>query len=195
MDTIKLDSVDSTNLYAKENYGSFAKEGITCLIAEEQTAGRGQHQRKWISPRGVNIYATFYFQLPSSTPHLTNLAQLMALSFAKVLLEENLHPKIKWPNDIQLQGKKLSGVLCETIFQKEIVHIFLGIGINVNLENTETIDQPATSLFLETKKKWDKEALLKKLQEQFTNDLQVFKREGFTPFEDPFKQLLIKVAE
>ncbi len=190
MHEVRLDSIDSTNTYAKKHCQEFPRGQITCVTADEQTAGRGRYQRHWVSPKGVNIYATFYFQLPIESLHLVSLAQVMAYSFAQVLIKEGFHPKIKWPNDIQLNGKKLSGVLCETVFHKEAVDVFLGIGIDVNMESTEGIDQPATSMFIESGKKWDKEALLKKLQKQFVADLEKFKKSGFTPFHSPFENLL-----
>lgn len=195
MHEIHLDKVDSTQAYAKEHASEFPGNQITCVTAEEQTAGRGRYQRKWISPRSVNIYATFYFRLPRETLHLVSLAQVMAYSLSMVLLREGLHPKIKWPNDIQLSGKKLSGVLCETVFQKEEVEILLGIGINVNMESTPLIDQPATSLKIETGRKWDRAALLKHLQKQFVIDLEKFKKEGFTPFHSQFENLLAYKGE
>jgi len=190
MHEIHLDTIDSTNLYAKKHCAEFPPDQITCITAEEQTAGKGRYNRKWVSPRGVNIYATFSFRLPANTPHLASLAQVMAFSFASVLIHEGLHPKLKWPNDVQLNGKKLSGVLCETSFHPNHIDLYLGIGINVNLETTENIDQPATSLFLETKRKWDKTSLLKKLQKQFASDLEKFKKQGFAPFHQPFENLL-----
>ncbi len=192
MHEIHLDSVDSTNTYAKKHCNEFPSGQITCVAAEEQTAGRGRYQRKWVSPRGVNIYATFYFRLPLHTLHLISLSQVMAYSFASVLMREGLHPKIKWPNDIQLEGKKVSGVLCETQFYQDHVDLFLGIGINVNLDakTAAQIDQPATSLLIETGKKWDKDALLKKLQKQFAEDLEKFKKSGFIPFHSQFENLL-----
>jgi BirA family biotin operon repressor/biotin-[acetyl-CoA-carboxylase] ligase len=197
MHEIHFDLIDSTNTYAKTHYASFPKGEITCITAEEQTAGYGRYQRKWISPRGVNICATFYFQLPSHTPHLMSLAEVMAHSFATVLIQEGLQPKIKWPNDIQLSGKKLSGVLCETQFHKGVVDLFLGIGINVNLsaEMAAQIDQPATSLLIETGRKWDREALLKKLQKQWMIDLEKFKKEGFAPFHHPIEDLLARKGQ
>jgi len=189
---IHLDTIDSTNTYAKKQGPSFAPEKITVITAEEQTAGRGRFQRNWISPRGVNLYATFYFHLPLNTLHLISLGQVMAYTFASLLLKEGLHPKIKWPNDILLNGKKLSGVLCETTFHQHYVEIYLGIGINVNmdLESAGPIDQPATSLKIETGRTWDKQALLKKLEKGFAADLQKFEKEGFTPFHSPFENLL-----
>lgn len=192
MHKIHLDSIDSTNTYAKKHCARFPKDQITCITAEEQTAGRGRYQRKWISPRGGNIYATFYFQLPLEALHITSLAQVMAYSFASVLIHEGFHPKIKWPNDIQLSGKKVSGVLCETQFGREFVDIFLGIGVNVNLDAKTAlqIDQPATSLLIETGKPWDPKKILKQLQRQFYGDLEKFKKKGFAPFHDLFEDLL-----
>lgn len=197
MHEIHLNAVDSTNTYAKQHSSEFPKGKITCITAEEQTAGRGRYQRKWISPKGEGLYATFYFTLPLNTLHLISLSQMMAYSLASLLQLEGFQPQIKWPNDVRLNGKKVSGILCETQFNKDFVEIFLGVGINVNLdaENAAQIDQPATSLFLETGKKWDKEAVLKKLQAQFIKDLERFKKGGFTPFHKEFESRLALKGE
>lgn len=184
---IHLECIDSTNTYAKQHCAAWPKEEITCISAESQTAGRGRELKPWVSPAGVNLYATFYFRLPSATPDLTHLAQLMAYSCAAILEKHGLHPTFKWPNDILLRGKKVSGILCETEFHKEEVDLFLGIGLNVNWEKIENVDQPATSLFLETGKKWDKEALLKELQMEFAHDLAIFRVNGFAPFHKKFR--------
>lgn len=194
---LHLDTVDSTNTYAKQHSASFPKGQITCITAEEQTAGKGRFQRTWISPRGVNLYATFYFTLPLNTLHLVSLSQVMAYSVATLLKHEGLQPQIKWPNDVRLKEKKVSGILCETQFHKDIIDIFLGVGINVNLDakSASQIDQPATSLYLETGKQWDKKALLKKLEAQFVKDLERFKKEGFTPFHKEFEKLLALKGE
>ena len=131
---IHLDTIDSTNTYAKRECHRFAPDQITCITAEMQTAGRGRFQRKWLSPKGVNLYTTFYFRLPPQTLHLTSLAQVMAFTLASLLIEEKLHPKIKWPNDLMLNGKKIGGILCETTFHPDFIDIFLGVGLNVNME-------------------------------------------------------------
>ncbi len=140
----------------------------------------------------MNLYATFYFHAPKGTLRIENLAQVMAHSFITLLLAEGLHPQLKWPNDILLNGKKISGVLCETMFQSSFVDIFLGIGINVNmnLEDLQKIDQPATSLKNETNKEWDRASLLKKLQIQFQSDLKLLQNQGFTPFHNTLNDLL-----
>ncbi len=192
MDEIHLDLIDSTNTYARQHAKSFDQKKITCIVADEQTAGLGRFQRKWISPKGVNLYVTFYFRLPINTLHLVSLGQVMAASLASVLIQEGFHPKIKWPNDVQLSGKKLAGILCETAFSEKMVDVFLGIGINVNMEidDLDQIDQPATSLKTETGRIWDRKVFLEKLKKQFLSDLSRFKQEGFAPFRAIFDHLL-----
>src|SRR5579872_3829888 len=90
MHEIQLDVIDSTNTYAKQHAASFPKDQITCVTAEEQTAGRGRYDRKWVSPKGVNIYATFYFTLPANTLDIVSLSQVMAYSLSSLLLQEGL---------------------------------------------------------------------------------------------------------
>ena len=192
MKIIHLETVDSTNTYAQIHFKDFPHDQITCIYAEFQTAGRGRFKRAWLSPKSENIYATFAFLLPAKIMHLTSLAQVMTVSLANVLIKEGLHPKIKWPNDVQLNGKKLSGVLCETRFDREHVEIFLGIGVNVNMtaEELAQINQQATSLREEMGKSWNRDLLLEKLQKQFSSDLEKFKREGFSPFHSQLENLL-----
>ena len=187
---IHLDTIDSTNLYAKKHASEFPRDQITCITAEEQTAGRGRQQRRWASPRGVNLYITFFFHLPVNTRDIPCLAHLISLSLAQVLSE--LSPKIKWPNDLLLNGKKFCGILCETTFSPQEIEIILGIGIDVNMpaELLAEIDAPATSLLVETGRSWNRHDLLKKLQTQFTQDLEKFKTHGFAPFHAKINQLL-----
>ncbi|MBM3183795.1 MAG: biotin--[acetyl-CoA-carboxylase] ligase [Chlamydiae bacterium] len=194
---LHFDSIDSTQLYAKREVATFAPDRITCVVADEQTEGHGRMQRKWISPKGVNLYATFCFRLPLKTPNLESLAIVMAHSFASLLLKENLHPKIKWPNDVQLGGKKVAGVLSETIFEKDCTQIFLGIGINVNMDQNDLnkIDQPATSLKVQTHRMWNRVDLLHHLEEHFLRDLKLFQKEGFKPFHQKVSSLLAYQGE
>jgi len=193
---ITLDSVGSTQAFAKENAHTYAKDKITCVSTKEQTKGVGRFHRPWLSPKG-NIFATFYFTLPKDSLHLTSLAQIMTLSFAEVLCNNNLAPKIKWPNDVLLNNHKCAGTLCEITFNKDHVDVFLGIGIDVNMSKEECaqIDKPATSLKVETGKDWSEEEILKALQEQFAKDLTLFKEKGFDPFHSKFENLMAYIGE
>ena len=194
---LHFESIDSTNAYAKRELHSFAKNKLICITADEQSAGRGRYQRKWISPKGVNLYVTFCFALTQPIPDLSCLAEIMAYSFSHLLLEDGLHPKIKWPNDVQLNGKKVSGILSEIVFEGSLVFVILGIGINVNMEKTDLdqIDQPATSLKAEMGHAMDRQMLLKRLQKQFEADLDRFKKNGFTPFHSEIEHLLAYKGE
>lgn len=196
-DDIFLKTVDSTQQYAKKNVSSFDKKKITCISAEEQTKGKGRYNRVWLSSKGDNLNITFYFQLKSNTLHLTSISHIIALSLIKCLRDENLDPKIKWPNDVMLDKKKLSGVLCEMQTKNDISDIFLGIGINVNnsKEFLDKIEQKATSLKNETNKTWDKENLLDNLKKEFSKNLDLFKEKGFEPFHEKFENLLLYKGE
>ncbi len=197
MQRIHLTSTPSTNTYARDHVSEFDPGQITCIDADAQTAGRGRQERIWLSPAKQNIYATFYFRLKLPVPHLASIGQVMTLSLATVLAKHNLECTIKWPNDVQIGEKKMAGVLCETEFSSRWVDIFCGIGINVNMDRHELdkIDQPATSLLIETHRAWDRKALLDELQTRFAIDLVRFKKEGFAPFHDRFEQLLAYKGE
>jgi BirA family biotin operon repressor/biotin-[acetyl-CoA-carboxylase] ligase len=189
---IHFDRIDSTSAFSKREFASFDPGKITIVSADEQTAGYGRYQRKWICPKGVNLYVTFCFKLPLNVPDIGSLAMVAAYSVAKLLIEAGLHPHIKWPNDVQLSGKKVSGALVETIVEAESIQIFVGIGLNVNMSKADLaqVDQPATSLKEETGQTQDRKALLKKLAAQFAHDLELFKRKGFAPFHQKVEAIL-----
>ncbi|PIS00354.1 MAG: biotin--[acetyl-CoA-carboxylase] ligase [Chlamydiae bacterium CG10_big_fil_rev_8_21_14_0_10_35_9] len=193
---IQLDSIDSTNNWAKAHVNEFDSSELTVISAKQQTAGRGRFQRTWVSPGGENIYATFYFTLPTDSMHIGSLAQLMTLSIAEVLIDEDLLPKIRWPNDVLLNGKKLAGVLCEMSSKNNVYDCFIGVGINVDLDKQtlDSIDKPATSLNLETDRFFTRDDLLKKLQNQFLKDLEVFKERGFVPFLSQYENLMAYIG-
>jgi BirA family biotin operon repressor/biotin-[acetyl-CoA-carboxylase] ligase len=189
---IHFDTIDSTNTWTKKNAASLDPNQLTCVTALEQTAGRGRFFRKWISPKGQNIYATLFFCLPKQSPFLINLSQILSLSCIEVLKKKGFHPQIKWPNDILLDGKKVAGVLCETVSFEDRIGIVLGIGINVNMskELLETIDQPATSLAQLSGQTWTLEQILEPVLKQFLKDLETLQEQGFEPFRPIYDQLL-----
>ncbi len=189
---IFLDEVNSTQTYAKKNINSFDPNKITVIAAEKQTQGKGRFNRNWISSEG-NLYVTYYFQLNKKNLHLTSISHILAISVVEVLRNEDLNPKIKWPNDIMLSNKKLSGILSELVMKGDKIETFLGIGINVNIDQKKLaeIDKPATSLKAETNKTWDIKNLLEKLTDKFIKNLKIFQEKGFTPFHSEFENLLL----
>ena len=192
IDNIFLEKTASTNTYAKENVESFDANNITCITTKEQTAGRGQFAKSWYSPPGKNLLTPFYFTLSKNQKDIEHLAQLMAQSVAKILLQMGFSPQFKWPNDLLLCQKKVCGVLAEITQQKELIYVFIGVGLNINMgkEDLEQIDQPATSLLAESEKTFSIEEILLSLQEQFSDDLALFKKRGFSPFLEFINDLL-----
>ncbi len=174
---IHFDIIDSTNSWAKNNAHILDHEGFTCITAEEQTRGRGTNGRRWISPKGQNIYASLFFTVEPDFPHLKHLAQLMSFSCMKLLKELGYTAKMKYPNDVQIDGKKIAGILCETKILDKLLGIVLGVGFNVNMaeEILQSIDQPATSLSALSGKTWPLEQILDPLLFQFIEDLENLK--------------------
>lgn len=119
----------------------------TLVIADEQTAGHGQFDRKWASPPG-DLYLSLYFCLPPGARGIERLAQEVACAAAGCLSQRGYAVEIRWPNDLMIEGKKVGGVLCEVISDKEAIHVIAGVGINIVMEQEllERIDQPATAL-------------------------------------------------
>ena len=189
---IHFDTIDSTNTWAKKNAATLDPNELTCITAQEQTAGRGRFDRKWISPKGENIYATLYFCLPLHCTSICNLGQILSLSCITVLKKKGFSPQIKWPNDILLGGKKVAGILCETVSFEDRMGIALGIGINVNMSQDllDRIDQPATSLSQLSGQIWTLEQILEPILAQFIEDLNALESYGFEHFLPQYEELL-----
>ena len=158
-----LKSVDSTNTYAADHFDSLNDGAL--VVAETQSSGHGRLGRKWHSPRG-NIYASFVMKDLFGEPfHATMVSSLAVLSVLNDLVPEH-GAYIKWPNDIFIGERKLSGVLCEGVIRGgSLAGIICGIGVNVNLpeEELSKIGQPATSLLTLTKCKINLKIFAEKL--------------------------------
>ena len=144
--------IDSTNNLAY----SLALEGYpegTVVTAEEQTAGKGRRGREWYSPRGQGIYMSLILKPILPPGQISRIPLLAAVALAEALEESGLKTGIKWPNDILINGKKIAGILAETITNMgNIEAVILGIGININhnvLDFPEGLRTPPTSLRIE----------------------------------------------
>ena len=180
---IKKDTITSTNTWSKENIEHLDDKVV--VSANCQTKGRGRFVREWVSDNPENIYISFVLKPKcsdfSKLP-LANLTQYLALCLAKVLEEYDVEPKIKWPNDILVNNKKISGILAELVIKKgEFLGIVLGLGLNLKMEEEELkkIDKPATSLNIETKKQFTKDEILQKITDRFFENYEKFLKKGF----------------
>ena len=129
---LRFESLPSTNLEAARQATEGAPEGL-CVVAAEQTSGRGRLGRQWISPKGAGLYLSVILRptLPQSRWPL--LALMAAVAVHEALLEScELLTDIKWPNDIVAGEKKLCGILAETVDTAGGSAVVMGIGINLN---------------------------------------------------------------
>jgi BirA family biotin operon repressor/biotin-[acetyl-CoA-carboxylase] ligase len=184
------DSLPSTNTYlverAKDN--SASPHG-TVVAARAQTAGRGRQQRAWIAAPNENITVSFLWNAPVAPEFLPSMAQAISVGICEAI-EAYAVPTIKWPNDVLVGGKKIAGILCERVGEglDGCALIVAGIGLNVNMgqEGAVAIDQPVTSLALETGGGVDTEAVLSRLLEALVTPLNAWASEGFAGIRDAY---------
>ncbi len=128
---LRFDSLPSTNLEAARRASEGAPEGL-CVVAGEQTAGRGRLQRNWVSPKGAGLYFSILLRPrfeQSSWPLLTLMS---AIAVHDALLQAcSLQSDIKWPNDILVNEKKVCGILAETVETPAGRAVVVGIGVNL----------------------------------------------------------------
>lgn len=128
------DEVDSTNRAAGELAQRGAPEGAV-VVADAQSAGRGRMGRRWESPAGENLYFSILLAPNVEPARVPQLALVAAVAVHEGLAAccPGVEARIKWPNDILVDGRKVAGVLCEASLEADRVHrVVLGIGINVN---------------------------------------------------------------
>jgi len=164
----------STNTIAMEASSTGDPEG-SVFLAEQQTAGRGRGSNQWHSadPGGIYCSVTLRPMLPPSDVLVLSLAAGLAVRAAVQEIDPRVMPDLKWPNDLLIEGKKFCGILTEMSAEATRVrYIVVGIGINVNHSQFPgDLGQNATSLFIETRRKWSRvdlcAALLKSLDREY----------------------------
>jgi len=147
---VRLDVIDSTNLEAMRQARACAPEGL-CIVARAQTSGRGRLNRSWQSPRDAGLYLSLILR-PRFAMNAWPLITLMAaLAVRDALMSAcDLHADIKWPNDLCVNGRKLCGILAETVETPAGPAAVIGIGINFKSEAVRLVPAEATSVESET---------------------------------------------
>ncbi|HOI76664.1 MAG TPA: biotin--[acetyl-CoA-carboxylase] ligase [Methanofastidiosum sp.] len=168
-----FEEVDSTNNKAKQ-IALEENEG-TVVISEMQTSGRGRRGRGWYSPKG-GIYVSFILKPNVSPEKASQLTLVSSLALVETLnsMNKNLNAKIKWPNDVLISGKKISGILTELSADMEkINYIVVGVGINLNTEK-EILPENGTSLKIEMKEEVSIKLFLKSFLEHYDSIYQEY---------------------
>ncbi len=198
-----FDEIDSTNKRAKEDVLSDDKIALPHLyISDIQTAGRGRLGRSWVSPAGFGIWMSYLFR-PKLSPDLISGVTLLAsiavhdgirkyAEISSISLNSMDLLKIKWPNDIVLNSKKICGILTELIAPN---YVICGIGINVNTPSfSDDIKDKATSLMLETGKKWNREQLITLIIENLDRLIREYEKEkNLTFIQEKYNNLLVSM--
>lgn len=165
-------SVDSTNNQAKNFIKSFDEkknkinsEKIIIFAADRQSAGRGRKGHNWFSNDSASLAVSFLFKAENDLSQIPQITAAAGLAVEKSLKKFQLEGHLKWPNDILVKNKKISGILSELIFnKKKDAYIIIGCGINLNNSSFESkIEEIATSYYLEKKEKIDKNLFLAEL--------------------------------
>jgi BirA family transcriptional regulator, biotin operon repressor / biotin---[acetyl-CoA-carboxylase] ligase len=145
--------------------GANAPEGAVA-VTDEQTEGRGRLGRRWLSPPGTSVLCSIVLRPPIASQRLPELSLVAGEACAEAIAAvTGLEPRLKFPNDVLIGGRKVAGILAEAIEGR----VVLGIGINVNVPEAELpkeVQHPATSLLVETGAPVDRRELLATLLEQ-----------------------------
>lgn len=158
------DSLDSTNAEALRLVDA-GRVAPFLVLSEQQTAGRGRRGRKWVSPFAQNIYYSLVLRVEGGLRQLEGLSLVVGLAVMTTLREVGVkNVGLKWPNDLLVGGKKIAGILLELVGDPaDVCHVVLGVGINVNMQKTGEVDQPWTSVQLETGRPLDRNDLVARL--------------------------------
>ncbi|HEY8517937.1 MAG TPA: biotin--[acetyl-CoA-carboxylase] ligase [Candidatus Binatia bacterium] len=190
---VHRDSIDSTNRLAAELARGGAPEG-TVVIAEQQTAGRGRLGRSWASPANVNLYCSIVLRPslpPLEVPRLTLVAGL-AVAQAIAATAPRVTPQIKWPNDVLIDGRKVSGTLTELDAETDRVrYVIVGIGVNLNAGRADfprELARKATSLALASGARVDRAAFTGRLLGAFEASYEVFRTRGFAALRKAYEE-------
>lgn len=185
-----LNVIGSTNQYLKDKSMDL-NSGHTCL-AEAQTAGRGRHGRKWVSPYAASLYLSMHWSFAGGYSVLSGLSLAVGVAIVDALNRCGVQGiQVKWPNDIYAQGKKLAGVLIEVEGQiGNGCQALIGIGLNVALpKNIEEIGQPWIDLAKLSDPPIDRNLLAGTLIGELTRSLTLFENSGLEAFISKWRAL------
>ena len=174
---LSFESLPSTNLELARRAGEGAAEGL-CVVAAEQTAGRGRLQRQWVSPKDAGLYFSILLRPQLEQCNWPLLTLMAAVAVHDALLDAcALATDIKWPNDILANDKKLCGILAETVETPLGRAVIIGIGINLSRNSFPVeLESAATSVETATGRSYKLETLLAALTGALEKRYEAFKQ-------------------
>ncbi|MFP7297863.1 biotin--[acetyl-CoA-carboxylase] ligase [Neobacillus niacini] len=192
------ESVESTQKIAHRLTYEDAPEG-TVVIAEEQLSGRGRMNRKWHSPKYTGIWMSIILRPNIPLPKAPQLTLLAAVAIVQAIEDiTGVLPEIKWPNDILINGKKVTGILTELEAEADRINsIIIGIGMNVNQTIEDfppDLENIATSLFIEKGEKVSRADVIKGIFMNLEKLYLLYLEEGFLPIKLLWESYAISIG-
>lgn len=185
IDCYVFSDIDSTNRFLKELPMSST---YAICSAETQTQGRGRFGRTWVSPFGENIYLSIRREYDCSLSKLSGLSLVVSLALLASIQKQSIQQdiRIKWPNDLIWNDKKLGGILIEMLTNTNgSIQIVMGIGLNVNTHTKDNplTDKPWCSLYELTGQYFDRNALIADILVSIDEHIELFLEYGFSYFQ------------
>lgn len=184
-----FDSIDSTNAEALRTIER-GQAAPFLVLSERQTAGRGRRGRHWVSPFAENIYYSLVLRIEGGMRQLEGLSLVVGLAVMQALRDIGIPGAgLKWPNDVLVGQKKIAGILLELVGDPaDVCHVVLGVGINVNMQATDEIDQQWTSVRLESGRVFDRNHLVAQLGLMLQKYLARHQIDGFSSIQREWGQ-------
>ena len=196
-----LPECGSTNAYVKEHFEEFGP--VAAVYTTHQTAGRGRLGRTWVNAEGRALYYTVAIREPLAQPATLPLLASLAVK-DQLARRYGVECQIKWPNDLLLNGKKIVGILCESVcygYEMQGRGILCGIGINLAqpqsyfdaaaLPHGTSLELQGAKVDLAADPQWLAEALT---DFGFDRPLYSFAKDGFAPFREAYKKACINIG-
>ena len=185
-DLFIFSEVSSTNDVLNDMFENENISDGAIVISDCQIKGRGRHNRKWVSPSGLNLYMSVLFKPDIQTSKFPIFTFLASCALMDTFVKFKIYSKIKWPNDILVNEKKIAGVLTEFKFSKKhnVNYLIVGIGVNLNLSKRDIYEQmndiyhKVTSMSIELDEKVEREIFTAMLINNLDKLYNKFKKGG-----------------
>jgi BirA family biotin operon repressor/biotin-[acetyl-CoA-carboxylase] ligase len=187
-----VDEIASTSTRLLEWAAQGAESG-TCLAAEWQSAGRGRRGRSWVSAVGGSLTFSLLWRFERGVGHLAGLSLAVGVAVARALVACGVErAKVKWPNDVVSDYRKLAGVLVETSGEMQGPSVaVIGVGVNYRLgaPALDRIDQPVADVASCAAREVSRNEVLGRVLRELALVLDEFERQGFASFRDAWREL------
>jgi len=182
-----VDVTGSTQLDLAESIRANTAVDGEVFVANYQSAGKGRLDREFIAPPSSALLFSLYKRVERPRDEWNFIALLTSLSLVEALfeLDQRVNLRIKWPNDILIDEKKIAGLLC----QADTDGVIIGVGLNVFMQADELPVETATSLYLQEFSELDRNIILKSILKSFKDNFQIWGQQGSAPFIAKYEDL------